>query len=137
MSGVKKMNKKHKILYTNIVKDILDNEEFNETKKIEHHGTTRFEHSVRVSYYSYRISKLLGLDYEETARAGLLHDFFLETYDKNNNTALLYDHPYKAIINSQKYFKLSDKEIDMIKCHMFPINPIVPKYAESWIVTAM
>ena len=56
----------------NIVGNILDNEEFNQIKRIEHHGTTRFEHSVRVSYYSYKISKLLHLDYVETARAGLL-----------------------------------------------------------------
>ena len=63
--------------YMNIVGNILDNEEFNQIKGIEHHGTTRFEHSVRVSYYSYKISKLLHLDYVETARAGLLHDLLV------------------------------------------------------------
>ena len=26
-------------------------------------------------------------------------------------------------------------EEDMIRSHMFPINPSVPKYAESWIVS--
>ena len=35
--------------YMNIVGNILDNEEFNQIKRIEHHGTTRFEQSVRVS----------------------------------------------------------------------------------------
>ena len=63
--------------YLSIVGNILSNEEFNKIKKVEHHGTTRFDHSLRVSYFSYKISKFIHLDYEATARAGLLHDFFL------------------------------------------------------------
>ena len=38
---------------------------------------TRFDHSMKVSYYSYKVAKLLHLDYRQTARGGLLHDFFL------------------------------------------------------------
>lgn len=131
------MNNKKDILYTNIVNDILMNEEFLKTKEIIHHGTSRFNHSVRVSYYSYKVAKILKLDYKETARAGLLHDFFIDTYEETNKTSLLYDHPYKAVENAKKYFELSNKEEDIIKTHMFPINPSVPKYAESWIVTFM
>ena len=46
--------------------------------EITHHGLDRKSHSIRVSYYSYKISKALGLDYKSTARAGLIHDFFFE-----------------------------------------------------------
>ena len=63
--------------YINIVKHILSNDKFNEIKKIEHHGISRFDHSLKVSYYSYKVAKFLKLDSEEVARGGLLHDFFL------------------------------------------------------------
>ena len=68
--------------YRKIVKNILDNEEFNKIKNIEHHGITRYDHSLKVSYYSYKIAKTLKLDYRQVARGGLLHDFFLSGEDR-------------------------------------------------------
>ena len=62
--------------YINIVSDILEDKKFMTIKKYKHHGITRFEHSMRVSYYSYLIAKVLGFNYKDTARGGLLHDFF-------------------------------------------------------------
>ena len=62
--------------YLSIVGDILEDEKFAEMKEIIHHGLDRMGHSLRVSYYSYKISRILGLDYESAARGGLLHDFY-------------------------------------------------------------
>ena len=103
--------------YMNIVGNILDNEEFNQIKRIEHHGTTRFEHSVRVSYYSYKISKLLHLDYVETARAGLLHDFFISDEDRNAKDRFVstFVHPKEAVDNSMRVFGINEKEKDIIR----------------------
>ncbi len=123
--------------YINIVRDILDNEEFNKIKYIEHHGTTRFEHSMRVAYFSYKISKSLRLDYKEVARAGLLHDFFLSDMERTTKDKFIstFTHPKYAVETASKYFELSDKEVDIIKSHMFPLYTSIPKYAESWIVS--
>ena len=123
--------------YINIVDHILKNNEFNEIKKIEHHGTTRYAHSLRVSYYSYKISKLLHLDYVETARAGLLHDFFISGEERNKKDRFVstFVHPKKAVDNSIRVFGLNEKEMNIIRSHMFPINITLPKYAESWIVS--
>ena len=126
--------------YKMIVNDILDHEEFQKTKDINHHGLNRYDHSIRVSYYSYKISKLLHLSYKETARAGLLHDFYLEQIDeqeKIKDKIKLFSsrHPNIAVNNSLKYYDLSDKEIDIIKTHMFPSSHFIPKYMESWIVS--
>ena len=123
--------------YINIVRDILDNEEFNKIKYIEHHGTTRFEHSMRVAYFSYGIAKLLRLDYKEVARAGLLHDFFLSDMERTTKDRFLstFTHPKYAVETASKHFELSDKEVDIIKSHMFPLYTSIPKYAESWIVS--
>lgn len=123
--------------YIDIVKDIMDNEKFNEIRKITHHGLNRFEHCIRVSYYSYKITKFLKLDYHDVARAGLLHDFFLvdnTDIDKIKRLDVLINHPKYALTNSKRYFKLSEKEEDIITSHMFPVALKVPKYAESWIV---
>ena len=73
------MNNDNKYLdrqYTCLVQDILDNKEFKKMENIVHHGLDRKGHLVRVSYYSYKVCKLFGLNYEDAARAGLLHDFF-------------------------------------------------------------
>ena len=43
---------------------------------VQHHHSTRLEHSVNVSYTSYKIAKKFGWDAKSTARGGLLHDFF-------------------------------------------------------------
>lgn len=117
-----------------IVKPILDNSNFSDTKKITHHGITRYEHSMRVAYYSYIVTKFLKLDYKETTEAALLHDFFLDEVEDKNQVAKLRQHPTYAVENAKKYFDLSEKQEDIIKTHMFPVTFTPPKYLESWIV---
>ena len=133
-------NYKEDIQYMNIIRHIMNNENFMILSNVKHHNITRLEHSLKVSYYSYKISKLLHLSYKETARAGLLHDFYLEQIDeqrKIKDKIKLFSslHPNIAVNNSLKYFSLNDKEIDIIKTHMFPSSFSIPRYMESWIVS--
>lgn len=125
--------------FKQIVKHILENEEFKKIKQIEHHGVNRLDHSVKVAYYSYKVAKKLHLDYVETARGGLLHDFFFSPEDRTQKDRLIstFVHPKEALKTAQSQFNLSPKEADMIRSHMFPINLSVPKYAESWIVSTV
>lgn len=122
--------------YIKIVKDILEDKEFNEIRYIEHHGITRFNHSLKVSYYSYKIAKVFKLDYKQTARGGLLHDFFLSNKVRTFKDKFLsiFVHPKKAEKNANEKFNITEKEADMIRSHMFPVNLTIPRYAESWIV---
>lgn len=124
------------IEYKEIVSHILTSDEFNKIKKFEHHGVTRFDHSLKVSYYSYRLAKTLKLDSEEAARGGLLHDFFISSDDRTSKERFVstFVHPKKAVANANNVFNISEKEKDIIRTHMFPINLAVPKYAESWLV---
>lgn len=119
--------------FQSIVAPILMTEDFHKTKEIMHHGMNRFDHSVRVSYYSYKIAKLLRLNYQDAARGGLLHDFFLEDSEKGKVTTLV-NHPKYALETAMKYFELSELEQDIIRTHMFPVNIKPPKFLESWIV---
>lgn len=117
-----------------IIKPILENKEFQKMGNIRHHGITRLDHSIRVAYFSYLITKKLHLDYKETTKAALLHDFFLEEVENKNAIKKLRCHPKYAVDNAKKHFEISDKQEDIIKTHMFPVTFIPPKYAESWIV---
>ena len=120
-----------------IVSDILEHEKFIKLKECVHHGTTRFDHSFRVSYYSYKITKKLKLNYIETARGGLLHDFFInEDLSKTKQKLSMFFHPYPALKNAEKYFQINELEKDIIINHMFPTLPHkIPKSIESWIVS--
>ena len=124
--------------FNEIVKNIMENKKFNKIKECKHHGITRYEHSLRVAYYSYLITKKLRLNYIETARGGLLHDFFLvdnKEFSMKEKLNTLVNHPKYAEAFASKYFDLSAKEKDIILTHMFPVAVhTVPKYAESWIV---
>ncbi len=122
--------------YLDLVSHILDNEKFNETKEIVHHGLNRYDHSLRVSYYSYCIAKALRMNYKDTARGALLHDFFItdNNCSKNDRIKSVFKHPKHALENASKYFDLTDMEADIIRKHMFPLTILPPKYFESWLV---
>ena len=128
------MNKYKNSEFHRIVKPLLDSCPFEETKKNKHHGITRYEHSMRVAYFSYIVTKLLRLNYKETTEAALLHDFFTDEVKEKNGIARLRQHPSCAVENAKKYFELSAKQEDIIKTHMFPVTFTPPKYLESVIV---
>jgi len=123
--------------YIDLVKTILTNEEFLKLKKCEHHGTNRFDHSLKVSYNAYKFAKKHNLDYKEVAVGGLLHDFFFkENYGAKERLQSAVSHPYLALENASSKFGVNDKEKDIIKTHMFPLNiSDVPRYKESWLVS--
>lgn len=128
------MNKYKDSEFHRIVKPLLDNCPFEATKNEKHHGITRYEHSMRVAYFSYKVTKILGLAYKETTEAALLHDFFTNEVKEKNGIARLRQHPRCAVENAKKYFELSEKQEDIIATHMFPVTFTPPKYLESWIV---
>jgi len=147
------MTKKTNNEFENLVSDILDNEYFLETKKDLHHGTSKYEHSLRVAKLSYKLSKIFKADTKATARAGLLHDFFFGTRKEKPENSYL-KHPVTASNNAKKYFNVSDKEAEAIKTHMFhqvllkklfpfipykekvSVKEFKPKSKEGWIICA-
>ena len=120
--------------FERIVSPILEIEEFNRLKFITHHGITRYDHSMRVAYFSYKVSKALKLDYKEVTEAALLHDFFLDEVNHESRVERLRHHPECAVKNASKYIDLTEKQVDIIKTHMFPVTCAPPKYFASWIV---
>ncbi|MGL4369577.1 MAG: putative ABC transporter permease, partial [Spirochaetota bacterium] len=77
--------------YLDIVRDIMENEEFRKLANFSHHSTSILEHARYVSYLSYKIAKSLRMDYRSAARGGLLHDFFLYDWHTHDEPDLAKD----------------------------------------------
>ena len=122
--------------YKKIVKEILRNNEFKKMYYIEHHGISRWEHLLKISYRSYLIAKKLHLDYKSVARGALLHDFYLDGDERTTKRKFLdtFSHPKKALETSIDIFNVNSMEQNIIVSHMFPIYPVLPKYKESILV---
>lgn len=130
--------------YLGYVADLLNSEIVKSMDKYIQHGTTTtLEHCINVSYISYKIAKKFHLDAKSTARAGLLHDLFLYDWHKVIEKKPLFKkhgftHPFTALKNAKKYFKLNEIETDIIAKHMWPLTfKHIPKYKESLIVTSI
>jgi uncharacterized protein len=124
--------------YVAIVKDLLAQPAVQKLANYtQHHHSNRLQHSIAVSYDSYRLAKRMHLDYRITARAGLLHDLFY--YDwrttKFDLGSHAFIHPRVALRNAEKLTNLNAKERDIILKHMFGATLALPKYMESLIVS--
>lgn len=121
-----------------IVKDILNHDDFKKLDLELHHGISRYGHSMRVAKYTYCVAKKLHWDYESITRAALLHDFFFDIQLEKFGVAKTWcKHPEMALDNAKKYFDVNERQENIIISHMFPSCKVMPKYKESWLVTCV
>ena len=129
--------------YRSLIEDLIERDEVQQLQSItQHRFSTRLEHSLSVSYTSYKIAKRFDLNCSAIARAGLLHDFFhedrkmfKENYEGYSHAA---KHPKIALENAKAITSLTDVECDIIVKHMWLSAPgcmKLPKYKESYVVT--
>lgn len=118
------------------VNDLLNIEDVvNLDSFVQHLNTSRLQHSVNVSYYSFLWAKKRGLDYKSVARAGILHDLYLYDWRENKTEEHhAFYHPKEALRNANKITKLSPMEKDAILNHMWPLSKNSPKYKEGKIL---
>lgn len=124
--------------YMDCVSDIIYNKKIQKLDAHEQHcHTSRLQHSLNVSYYSFLICRFFGWDYRSAARAGLMHDMFYYDWRINKNRSANHAawHPLVAYDNARKICELNDIERDAILKHMWPCTPVPPKYKESYAVT--
>lgn len=124
--------------YLECVSDLMSNEAVQSMREFHQHGGVDIlEHSLCVSYLSFRLAKVAGMDFRSAARGGLLHDFFL--YQRHVNKPYkgwhTLGHPKLALKNALEHFELNEIEQDIIAKHMWPINLRLPLYNESYLVS--
>jgi len=125
-------------------KYILEDPDYLKLKKVKRHGTTdTYKHSVRVAMIAAAMAERMGEDPDAAMRAGLLHDYCHLDYNlkgeekkkakaEANAGLYCYYHPKNAAENAKR-FNLSERELEAIKTHMFPLGPM-PKSTLGWII---
>lgn len=136
--NLKNMDDMLAVEYMSCVWDLMDEKKIQKLDEhVQHCNTSRLQHSINVSYYSFLICRFMGWDYRSAARAGLLHDMFY--YDwrvtKGNRTNHASWHPRVAYDNARKITELNKIEKDAILKHMWPCTLVPPKYKESYVLT--
>ena len=121
-----------------IAKDIIEKDKFKSLKQDPHHGLTRYDHVIRVAKNTYRLSKVLKMDYVSATRGALLHDYFNDN-DYNDIKGIKKGsiHPVIALNNARREYELNKKEENIIVSHMFPLGEVKPNCKESWLVTTV
>jgi uncharacterized protein len=103
---------------------------------ISHSRVTCLDHSLAVSYYSYRACRYFGLDGRPAARAGLLHDLYLYDWHISHPYPGLHGltHAQTALRNARANFELNEAETDSIARHMWPLTLVPPRFRIAWLV---
>ena len=123
--------------FMDCIKDIIYLDEVKSLDNfVQHCNTSRLQHSLNVSYYSFLWAKKRGLDYKSVARAGILHDLYLYDWRQTKTERHhAFHHPKEALKNAQILTELNDIEKDAIENHMWPLSDAFPKYKESRILS--
>ena len=124
--------------YKECVADLLENDMVSKMDQhVQHCNTSRLQHCINVSYYSFLICYRMGWDYRSAARAGLLHDLYF--YDWRIKKSIRSNHaswhPRIALDNAKKITEINPVEKDAIVKHMWPCTLVPPRYVESYVVT--
>ena len=113
--------------YLACVEDLLRHPAVRSMERLPQHarGFSCLHHSALVSYWSWRLAAVLGMDARAAARAGLLHDLYLYDWTRqrpSNGKWHGTEHPREALRNARALFPLSWKEEDIIVKHMWPLT---------------
>jgi uncharacterized protein len=123
-----------------ILEPICANARVAEMRRFTQHGdTSTFAHCYRVAWYTYRFCSRFGLKADEAARGAMLHDLFLYDWHKMQMRGLDHatQHPAIALRHASAEFPLTEREKDIIRNHMWPMTPQLPRSAEGKVVSTM
>ncbi|MCP4130653.1 MAG: hydrolase [bacterium] len=130
------MNESQVSIFNRIIDPLMEHPDVQRLRFYTHHRTKdRLTHSIEVAWYSYRIAAFFGLETEAVVRGSLLHDLFWYNWLREGPIFHCFRHPAISLKNAAERFDLSPKEKDIIKKHMWPLTPALPRYRESWIVS--
>lgn len=127
--------------------DILKSPNFQSTRWDIQHGTISVHsHCVNVAGCSLEIMEMLehiGIRSRERdlVRGALLHDYFLYDWHHHEHPRGFFNmhgfrHPRIALENAGREYRLSEREKEIIRKHMWPLTATPPMCREAWIVTA-
>jgi uncharacterized protein len=113
-----------------------------EMKNYMQHGeTSTYEHSLAVCMYSYAIACRLPFmcrSKRSLVYGAMLHDLFLYDWHNKGHRFHGFSHSGRALSNAKTYFRINEKEENIISSHMWPLTITkLPKCREAVIVCAV
>lgn len=134
-----KLNSRNKKMLYKAIKKLREDGQLDREKSYFQHGqTTVYEHSVQVASTSLVFSQILPMHVNKKSlvRGALLHDYFLYDWHIKDKTHRLHGfyHAGTALRNARRDYEIDPIETNIIKRHMFPLNPVPPMCREAWIV---
>ena len=131
----KRSSQKMEKEFMNMAAPLLENPMVAGLSRYPHHrGKTRLDHVKEVARLSFYWGKRLSLDCRAMVRGALLHDLFFYDWLHEGPRLHGFRHHNIALKNAKQVTKLSKKEADIIKKHMWPLTLIPPRYPESLVV---
>jgi uncharacterized protein len=124
--------------FASIAEEIINSDKYQSLKDENHHGLSRYDHSLRVAKNTYRLSKKFKMDYVSATRGALLHDYFTNEEYRNTKGMKKYSmHPVIALNNAIREYELNPIEENVIVSHMYPMGKTKPNCKESWLVSSV
>ncbi len=106
-------------------------------KYIQHGRVSTYDHVVSVAKTSLMLNQKLHANADERAlvTGALLHDYYLYDWHEPHGHLHGFFHPQKALENAEEDFELTEKEMNIIRSHMWPLTLFhMPKTREAWLV---
>ena len=141
MKEEKKMLTRNQAQFHRYIKDlVIDDKVLQMDGYIQHGDITTLEHVIAVSYISFILAKKWNADVKTAVRAAMLHDLYLYDWHIRDPErppfTHAFMHPAKAAENARKYFDPSEKELEIIRTHMWPLTITrFPTSKEAFILT--
>lgn len=106
-----------------------------------HNGNTTLQHVENVADVSFRLAEKLGIDIDEKAlaRGAMLHDYYLYTFKETGMNPFRHgvSHPETALRNASKRHRLTEKESNIIRSHMWPMTLLHPPMSKEAVLVCL
>lgn len=133
------MKNDRELFYKELHKLIMDPKIRRLSKFPQHNGSNTLAHCVQVAKRSFALAEKFGwdIDEKELARGAMLHDYY--QYDIKAEGFSAYHHgtthPETAMNKAREDFELTEKELNIIRGHMWPLTLVhPPKSKEALLV---
>jgi uncharacterized protein len=131
-----------KELYKEEIRQLMQDPKVQNLKNFpQHNGSNTLRHSLAVAKRSYELAEELGWDINEheLARGAMLHDYYLYEIKKKGYTAFHHGtkHPVTAMNQAKEDFDLNDKEMAIIRSHMWPLTLLHPPRSKEALLICM
>lgn len=129
------------VFYQEVNELLLDPKVRHMSSFAQHYGTNTLKHSLNVARASFNLAERLKweIDERELARGALLHDYYQYSFKETNLSAYKHGtgHPAVAAKKADHDFGLTNKEMNIIKSHMWPLTLLTPPRSKEAALVCM